>query len=168
MAGNAFIKLTASSGPVKGEATQTGHVDEIEIGDFSWEVTSDTSFTKGGGASVGKATPGVCTWKHFYDTASPMLMLNCIQGTTFTEVDLAMLKNTGKDQPEVYFTMKMKGCFITKATIEAGEDGTVNQAIEMVFKNVEIGYQKQNNADGTLDKTVKNLKWDIPTMKASV
>jgi type VI secretion system Hcp family effector len=168
MAGNAFIALTAASGKVLGEATQTNHVDQVEIGDFSWEVTSDTSFTKGGGASVGKATPGVCTWKHFYDTASPMIMLNCVQGTTFSTVVLYMCKNTGNATPDVYFTMTMSMCYITKATIEAGEDGSVNQGVEMVFKNCKIEYKKQLNDTGKLDTTPKSFTWDIPTMKATV
>jgi type VI secretion system Hcp family effector len=165
--GNSFIKLTGPKGKVVGESMQDGHKDEIEIDDFNWEVTSDTSFTKGGGASVGKAMPGVCSWSHYYDTASPMIMLNCVIGTTFPEVKATMCKQTGDSKPEVYFTATMSDCYITKATINAGEDGSVKQSVEMVFKAIKIGYKKQLNS-GKLDSTEKSFKWDVPSMVGNV
>lgn len=167
MAGNAFMKLTGPKGKVVGESLQDGHKGEIEIEDFSWEITSDTSVTKGGGASVGKANPGTCSWKHYYDTASPMIMLNCVIGTHFPEVVAMFCKNTGDTKPEIYFTMTMTNCYITKATVEAGGDGAVNQAVEMVFKEVKIEYKMQENS-GKLASTAKSFKWNIPAMTGEV
>lgn len=165
MAGNSFLKLTSEKGPVKGESRQKPYDDQIEISDFSWEVTSDTSFTKGGGASVGKAVPGTCAWKHYFDTASPMILLNCVVGTHFKEIIATMCKSTGEKAPEEYFKMIMNNCFITKATIEAGEDGSVTQSVEMVFKEVYIDYKKQLDS-GKLDSSPKSFTWNIPVMEA--
>lgn len=163
MAGNAFIKLSGC----KGESRQKGFEGSggwIEIGDWGWEINNESSWTKGGGASVGKATPGILTWSHYYDTSSPVIFKNIIQGKHFDEIEIAMCKTTGGDVPERFFTMKMKAAFITKATMKGAEDGNVNQDVEMVFKDVEIEYKPQKN-DGKLDAGIKS-GWDIPTMTA--
>lgn len=166
MPGNSFLKIHGEA-DCKGESVQKGYIDHIEIDDFSWEITSDTSFTKGGGASVGKATPGTCSWKHYYDTASPYIMLYCVQGKSFSKVEINMLKQDGGATPKMYFKMVCEDVFITKATIEAGEDGSVNQQVEMVFKNVEIEYHKQDNKSNKILDEKKMFKWSVPAMEAT-
>jgi type VI secretion system secreted protein Hcp len=162
-AGNTFILFNGA----KGESRQKGFADgHIEIDGFRWEVTSDSSYTKGGGASVGKATPGTASFSHYYDTASPTMMAFCVQGKHFEKVTATMCKSTGGKTPEAYWVAEMDACYITKATTEAGEDGQVKQDIEFVFKKIEIKYKKQKD-DGALESTAKTFTWDLPTMEAS-
>lgn len=164
MAGNAFIKLKGATGESKQEGF-LGSEGWIEIGEWGWEIENESSWTKGSGAAVGKATPGKLNWSHYYDTSSPVIFRNITQGKHFDEVEIAMLKTTGGETPERYFTMKMKAAFITKATIKGGEDGNVNQDVEMVFKEVEIIYMPQKN-DGTLGGEIP-CAWNISTMKST-
>ena len=162
-AGNTFILFDGAKGESHQKNFDTGH---IEIDGFKWEVTSETSFTKGGGASVGKAQPGVASFSHYYDTASPTMMAFCVKGKHFDTVTATMCKSTGDETPKPYFIVVMKSCYITKATVDAGEDGSVKQDIEFVFKEVEIKYHMQKN-DGTLDAGAKTFKWNIPQMEAT-
>jgi len=164
MPGNSFIKFAGIS---EGESHQTGFEGSkgwIEIGDWSWDIEAETSFMKGGGAAVGKPTPGAMSWSHYYDKASPIIMGKIVGGTHFSEVELVMCKQTGKATPDRYFTVIMKQVFITKVSSKGGEDGSVSQDVEMVFKSVVINYLAQTN-DGPLEAAPKEFEWDIAAMK---
>jgi type VI secretion system secreted protein Hcp len=166
MPGNAFIKFKEVT---KGESQQDSHQGSkgwIEIGDWSWDIESETSFLKGAGASVGKPQPGSMSISHYYDLASPVIMSKIVQGTHFEEVHIVMLKQTGSEsgKGEVYYGMTMRNVFITKVSTKGGEDGSVNQDVEFVFKDVAIGYKPQDGAKGGLGTQV-NFIWDISKMK---
>jgi type VI secretion system secreted protein Hcp len=171
MPGNAFIKFETPDGKfAPGESLQEGHEGKdgwVEIGDWSWDVEAETSFTKGTGAAVGKPTPGTLSISHYYDKSSPVIMQYILKGTHFKSVTIDMLKQTGSAKgPEIYFQLRAKDVFITKVSSKGGEDGSVNQDVEMVFKAVSMGYKKQNN-NGTLDATIP-FGWDISQMNFNV
>jgi len=95
MPGNAFIKF---DGVPKGESTHTSHNGDngwIEISDWSWDIEADTSYLKGGGAAVGKPTPGTLSFSHYYDLSSPTIMQKIVQGKHFAKMHIVMLKQTG-------------------------------------------------------------------------
>ncbi len=165
MPGNAFIKFVGVNEGESLQETHHGSKGWIEIGDWSWDIESETSFLKGAGASVGKPTPGTLSFSHYYDTASPEIMSRIVRGTHFSDVHIVMLKQTGnmEGKGEVYFCMTMKFVFITKVSTKGGEDGSVNQDVEMVFKQVAIGYKPQTGKDGSLGKQ-RDFGWDISKM----
>jgi type VI secretion system secreted protein Hcp len=163
MPGNAFIKF---DGVKPGESMQEGFKGTdgwIEMGDWDWEIEADSSFMKGGGASVGKPMPAAMNFSHYYDRSSPVILNRIVSGTHFATMEVAMCKQTGSGKPERYFTLKAKNVFITKVANKGGEDGAVNQDVSMVFKEVEIDYKPQKN-DGSLDSEVK-FGWNIAEMK---
>lgn len=169
MPGNAFIKFV---GIDTGESTHETHNGEkgwIEISDWSWDIEADTSFLKGAGASVGKPQPGSLSFSHYYDTASPTLMLKIVQGKHFDKVHIVMLKQTGSDtgKGEPYFGITAEEAFITKVSSKGGEDGSVTQDVEMVFKTVAVGYQPQKLEGGGLGKQ-RDFTWDIGKMKTDL
>lgn len=162
MPGNAFIRFKKGSTHIEGESKQKGQLGKegwIEIGDWSWEVTADSNFMKGGGSSVGKATPGNLSFSQYFNRASKGLYSNIVKGTHFDEVELVMLKQTGEATPKVYFSLKAKEAFTTKVAVSGGEDGAVSQDVEVTFKSVTVEYFTQSN-DGTL-KTTNAWTWDI-------
>lgn len=166
MPGNAFIKFATVT---KGESTHETHVGTSgwnEITDWSWDIEAETSFLKGSGAAVGKPTPGNFSITKPYDTASPIIMKKIVQGTSFTDVWLHMLKQTGAEdgKGEVYFSMHFKDVFITKVSNKGGEDGAVSQDVEFVFKDAAVSYKRQLNGGG-LDQTPNEFSWDISKMK---
>ena len=164
MPGNAFIRFEAEAKKyAPGESQQIGHLgkDEgwIEIGDWGWDVEAEASHLKGTGAAVGKPNPGAINFSHFYDKSSPVLMQFIVKGTHFKTATIHMLKQTGKEQPELFFEMVCAGVFITKVGSKGGEDGAVNQDVEFVCKEIAIGYKQQTN-DGKLG-TMLPFKWNI-------
>ena len=163
MAVNAFLTFFDKA---DGESTKKGKEKWVEIQGWHWEIEAETSWTKGGGASVGKPNPGSMTWQHYFDTSSTVIMGYICTGKAFPKVEVQVMKTTGKGKPETYFTIHMEGAFITKVSTSGTEEGSITQTVEMVFKTIKIDYQPQDNKTGKLG-AVKTFSWDIPAGTAS-
>ena len=171
MALTALLKISGASGESRlsttedpnagGKVSNGSYKGWIELQGWDWDVEAETSWTKGGGASVGKPNPGKMNWEHYYDTSSNVILKFIWSGQAFDEVELHMLKSAGKKGLRVFFKMQMKGAFITKVSNNATEDGNVAQKVEMVFKEVTFSYAPQNDMDGSLGAMVP-VTWDIP------
>src|SRR5690349_4190892 len=129
MAVNAFISFFDKA---DGESIQKGKEKWVEMQSWDWEVEAETSWTKGGGASVGKPTPGRIAFQHRFDSASNVILGYICTGKAFPKTEIQMMKTTGKGIPETYFTMTMEGAFITKVSNAGDEEGNVLQRVEMV------------------------------------
>jgi type VI secretion system secreted protein Hcp len=159
MALNALINISGASGESKIKEKW------IEIQGWDWEVEAETSWTKGGGASVGKPNPGKMNWEHYYDTSSNSILTFIWSGRAFETITLNMMKGTGSagGGQQVFFEMVMQGVFITKVANSATEEGNVLQKVEMVFKDVFFSYRAQKS-NGALEPAV-SCGWDIPAGK---
>lgn len=169
MALNALMKISGA----KGETKQEGRYKSegwIELQGWDWEVEAETSWTKGGGASVGKPNPGKMNWEHSFDTSSTTILKYIFSGQAFDTIELHMLKGTGSQKgQQVFFKMVMNGAFITKVAQTATEEGNVVQKVEMVFKDVTFTYSPQIDQGpqaGTLG-AASSVTWDIPAGKVS-
>ena len=163
MAVNAFVTFYDKA---DGESIQKGKEKWIEIQGWDWEVEAESSWTKGGGASVGKPNPGKLNFEHYFDTSSTVILGYICTGKAFPKLQLEMMKTTGKGSPETYFTMTMEGAFITKVSNSGTEEGNVVQKVELVFKTVKIEYKPQDNKTGSLG-AAKVYNWNIPEGTAS-
>lgn len=168
MPANSFINFGTD---VKtGESVQAARLGTggwIELDDWSWDIEADHSNLKGTGAAVGKPNPGTLNFTHSFDLSSPVIMNKIVQGTFFATVKIDMLKQTGTDQPQQFFQIVMGNVFITKVSTKGGEDGGVTQDVDMVFKEISVGYKAQN-PDGTLDKAPLQFNWNIAQMNLAV
>ncbi len=63
MANNSFLSFFDRA---EGESIQKGKEKWVGIQGWDWEVQAETSWTKGGGASVGKPNPGELRFEHFF------------------------------------------------------------------------------------------------------
>ena len=166
MALNALMKISNA----KGETKQDGVYSQegwIELQGWDWDVEAETSWTKGGGASVGKPNPGKMNWEHYYDSSSGQILTFIWSGRAFEKMKLQMLKGTGAGQ-QVFFEMLMQGVFITKVANSATDDGNVLQKVEMVFKEVDFTYRTQTSTGsqaGKLNSGELTCGWDIPAGK---
>lgn len=162
MAVNAFISFFDKA---DGESVQKGKEKWVEILGWDWEVEAESSWTKGGGASVGKPQPGTMNFEHSFDSSSTVILGYICSGKSFPKVELQMAKTTASGRPETYFTMVMEGAFITKVANSGTEEGNVTQRVGMIFKTVKIDYKPQDKS-GQLG-VVKSYNWDIPAGTAS-
>jgi type VI secretion system secreted protein Hcp len=163
MAVNAFLTFFDKA---DGESIQKGKEKWIEIQGWDWEVEAETSWTKGGGASVGKPNPGKMAVQHLFDTASTVILGFICTGKAFPKAEIQMTKTTAKGGRETYLTMTLEGVFLTKVSQSGDAEGNVVQKIEMVFKTVKIEYKPQNAKDGSLG-VGRTFNWDIPAGTAS-
>jgi len=163
MAINAFINFF---GIAQGESIQKGKENWVEIQGWDWEVDAETSWTKGGGASVGKPNPGRLHFVHRFDTSSTVILGYICSGQVFPKVELQIMKTAGKEIPETYFTMTIEDVFITRVSNSGAEDGAIFQRVEVVFKTVKIEYKAQDNMTGSFG-AVNSFNWDIPSGKVS-
>jgi type VI secretion system Hcp family effector len=169
MPGNSFILFGTADVP-EGESPQTvrsGSKGWIEISDWSWDIEAEHNNLSGTGAAVGKPNPGTLTITHSWDTSSAAILTKIVQGKSFAKVYIDMLKMTGGDKAEQFFQVVMANVFITKVSTKGSEDGKVTQDVDMVFKEVSVGYKAQNN-DGTLISAPLSFPWSITTMQTSV
>lgn len=163
MSANTFISLFDKA---DGESTEAGKEKWIEVQGWDWTVEAESSWTKGGGASVGKPVPGRLRWEHRFDLASPVIIGFICTGKAFPKVELQMTRADGDGAPQTYFTMKLEGVFVTKVAHASADDGTITQDVEMVFKKVAIEYKPQSSADGSFGQA-KTVEWDISSRGAS-
>jgi type VI secretion system secreted protein Hcp len=163
---NAFMQI----GKALGESKQDPYVDWIELQGWEWEVEAETSWTKGGGAAVGKPSPGKMSWEHSWDRSSAVILNFICTGAAFPTVKLEMAKSTGDQGRKKFFTILMEEAFITKVTQSATDEGNVLQKVEMVFKTIKIEYFQQGiqkNNPGAL-QSVGSFFWDIPAGKSTM
>ena len=169
MPGNSFIQFTKPDGTVfAGESFQQGHLAKdgwLELSDWSWDIEAETSFLKGSGAAVGRPQPGTLSITHNFDKSSPIILKNIVLGTHFGTVRVDMLKQTGAGKPQVYFQLIAKHVFVSKVSSKCGEDGAITQDVDLVFKEVAVGYRKQEQ-NGKL-AVMKQFAWNIAEMNTS-
>ena len=165
MALSAFMNFSGA----RGESKQQGYEGWVEIQGWDWDISAETSWIKGGGASVGKPNPGAMNFEHYYDSASPAIMAFICSGKSFDTVKLHMCKTTGGQKLEAFFMMTLTDAFITKVACSADDTGNVVQKVELVFKQVEIDYKEQKGTPGkpgALGPPI-NYKWNIPAGTSS-
>jgi type VI secretion system secreted protein Hcp len=168
MPGNSFILFGTADVPV-GESPQdvrNGKDGWIEISDWSWDIEAEHSNLKGTGAAVGKPNPGTLNFTHPFDLSSTAIMTKIVQGKHFPLVKIDMLKQTGEDKAQHFFQIVMTDVFITKVSTKGAEDGSVTQDVDMVFKEVSVGYKAQTNK-GPLEGMALQFDWNIAKMNLS-
>ena len=84
MALNALMKISNAAG----ESKLDGFSGWIEIQSWDWEVEAETSWTKGGGASVGKPNPGKMNWEHYFDKSAPVILRYISSGAMFDKIEM--------------------------------------------------------------------------------
>jgi hypothetical protein len=89
MAVNAFVTFYDKA---DGESIQKGKEKWIEIQGWDWEVEAESSWTKGGGASVGKPNPGKLNFEHYFDTSSTVILGYICTGKAVPKLQLEMMK----------------------------------------------------------------------------
>jgi type VI secretion system secreted protein Hcp len=111
MAFDAFLKIEG----IKGESTDKGHPEEIEISSFSWGVTNTGSAGSGGGGGAGKAVPQDFHFAAALSKASPSLMLACATGRHFPLATLTCRK-AGGSQVE-FLKIKLSDCLVSSYSL---------------------------------------------------
>lgn len=130
-------------------------------------VSAETSWTKGGGASVGKAFFDQIVITKRADIASNKIMALIAQGKSMANVEIVNTVTNGPGGIQVVNKIELKDVYITKitsSTVEGCADGCpgIAESYEMVYKAIRITTYSQDQK--TLKWTANPVQfiWNIP------
>ena len=137
--------------PIVGQLELAGVTSAVAA--FSWEVTADSSFTKGGGASVGKPNPGAIRFTKLIDPSSIPTLQKIATGTDYPSAVFTV--TFGKGNAVSTMVYEMQNLFVTKVT-QSAADGSVTEEVSFVFKAVKWTFTDSSG-------NVTTGTWDIPS-----
>ncbi len=107
-----FMRLSGGTPGIFGESALKGYDNWIELDSVGPGVTADSSWSKGGGASVGKPVPGDLVWTQSFDSSVPSMYSFLLTGKS---VPLATVEyvRTGDAGPVTYLQLAMTDVFFT-------------------------------------------------------
>lgn len=158
-ADRAFMRMTGGAPAVVGESRVEGYENWIELDAVAWEVTSETSWTKGSGVSVGKPEPGELAWTQAFDSSVPAMYPYLLGGVAVPAVTVELVKD-GAAGSTTFAQLVMTDAFFTALLFN---DATVHGAI--VFKTFTQSVWPLDQ-DGTRGSR-EAVTWDIPASTSS-
>jgi len=152
---DAFLKIEG----VPGEATATGHKDEIDIESFSMGVAR-TVVTGGGGTQTGRPQFTDISFSHQLDKASPLLMLRCAQGTVIPTAVLTC-RTVGAASSLVFYKITLTDVIVTSVSVGGASGGDrPTETFSLNYARIEWEYIPQLPTGGS--GTPVRASWNIP------
>jgi type VI secretion system secreted protein Hcp len=169
---DAFLKLDG----IKGESADDKHKGELDILSFSWGMQQTGSQASGGGGGAGKVRAHDFVMMKHVDAASPLLMLNCANGTHIKEANFVVRK-AGGTQLE-YLKIKLTDVLVSSYEPHAengnGAGGHLpavrngqevpTEKFSLNYSKIEFSYQAQG-ADGKAQGGPVLAGWDVKANK---
>ena len=145
MASNILIKFDG----IDGESVQADFNNWIEAQSLSFGINAPPNIG-GQGLGSGKGTPTGYTLTTEVGTHSPKLMEKMLNGTHHTTVTIKVLKTTGANKLEPYFTLDGTKGYVEHLSWSAGPDGKMYENISVQLETHKWEYKKQSTDDGSL------------------
>ena len=145
-------------GDIKGESTDRGHEDEIDILDISWSVSSPNRGATGASRRRGGAIVSDIQVTKAMDAASPKLFEACATGQVMREVVLTMAKDSG-DRPLDYLVITLTNVRVTDVSTSVSETGESSETISLNYAEIKVSYAEQAR-DGSKKGNVE-VTWQV-------
>jgi type VI secretion system secreted protein Hcp len=141
-----FLKIEgASSGPIKGEASDANHRDEIEVLAWSWGMEGNNIH----GQARARMNMHELKITKLVDSATTALMSSLRNNEVLKKTVLTVRKAGGQD-PVEYFRITVEKGRVTSLVAQSGEDddpARLTEHLSIAFSKVEVEYVPQG-ADG--------------------
>jgi type VI secretion system secreted protein Hcp len=145
MAVDLFLKLDG----IDGESKDTKHSKEIDVLAWSWGMSQSSHAGLGGGVTAGKVNIQDFSVTKYIDKATPVLLLNCCNGTTIKKADFVARKAGGKGGPVEYLKITLKEILVTSvSTGGSGGEDKFTENVSLAFDEVEVVYTEQTDTGG--------------------
>jgi len=145
--GDMFLKLeSARQGPIKGEARDPSHKDEIQILRWSWGMRAQTAL--GGAGPSGKTSVHELSVVKRVDCSSTALMSAMRSNDLIKKVVLTVRK--AGENPLEYIKITLQNARITVLDVESGlfgDDAELIENLSLAFQRISVEYVPQG-ADG--------------------
>lgn len=159
MAFDTYMKIDG----VDGEATATGHENQIEIFSFSWGASNPTTVGSGStGIAASRVSISSFNVVKKTEKSSATLFSRCCTGTHIPTVEVTMRKASGEGGQKPFLVYKFTDVMVESIqwSGSSGGDDTPTESLSLAFAKVEIEYQQQDTKGGTVGKPVK-ASWDL-------
>ena len=144
---------------VNGESADNTFKNAMEIISWSWGLTQSGTTHTGAGSGAGKVNVQDLSFTKYVDTASPVLMQSCMNGSPFPTATLTMRK--AGSNPLVYLVITMSNVIVSSHShATSSSDDRQTETITLNFGKVSYVYTPQK-ADGTGGAGITTT-WNIP------
>jgi type VI secretion system secreted protein Hcp len=160
MASNMHMKITGPD--IKGESTDAGHVDEIELLSFSHGVSRSIGprSTAGSGATGHSNHQDVSIAK-WIDKSTPEIQKFLCGGQQFGEVTITIDKTNAQGTVIPYMKYILSNVIISSAQIGGGSGGDLaTETVSLNYDKIKWEYTATNAADGAAAGAVP-FTWDV-------
>jgi type VI secretion system secreted protein Hcp len=138
MSNDIFIKIDG----ILGESEDAAHPGEIQVANWGWKMSQQSSMMSGSGGGPAKATVEDLVFFHKVDRASPNLMSYCLTGKHISKAVLTMRKAGGI--PLDFLRITMSDVIITGVEMSASYE-----QVRMSFASVRQEYLLQDAQGGS-------------------
>ena len=155
VADDMFLKFSQD---ILGDSTDPQHPNEIVLLSYTLGVTAETSWTKGGGASVGKPNPGDLQFTAAMNRSTPTILKYITTGRAVPSATLTVRSHGVGNKPGFeYAKYTFEGTFFTSVGQGLTGAGRAINAVSFVYKTLRV----QIFAPGS-PGAVSCVLWDIP------
>lgn len=158
------VYMNYNSLAIKGDVTEEGHKNWIELNSFQWGVGRGISSPVGSSADRESSAPSVSevTVTKAQDVASVGLLTEAYQGDGVT-VTIEFTR-TNKDKQDVYLSFELTNTMISGYSTSSGGDRP-SESLSLNFTKVMF---KSTQLDATgAEATGASITYDLSTAKAS-
>lgn len=136
---------------IKGESTDGGHKDWIEVSDVTWSVYQPRAgvASTAGGLTTGRAELSNLSFKKLADISSPVLQQTCAMGKTIPKAVIQFMRADSDGKPINYYTVEVENVMVSSVTPESSEGGIVTEQVHLAYSKMKWKYTKQSVRGGT-------------------
>jgi len=135
---------TKRAGKVKGEATESGHADDIHVVGWQWGLTAGSAV--GHTQATSRRSYSALTVYKQIDAATTALMSALATNDEVKEAKLTMRRAGGSQ--EDFFIVTLQQARITSVQHTGEADGTTRETLTIAFTKVEVEYRPQKTSGG--------------------
>ncbi|NHZ89855.1 type VI secretion system tube protein Hcp [Massilia sp. CCM 8733] len=146
MATDVYLQLDG----IKGESTDAGHKDWIEVSRVTWSVYQPGASTAStsGGLTTGRAELSDLSFKKLADMASPILQQHCAMGKTIAKASFQFMRADGDGKPVNYYTVDLENVIVSSVTPDSGDSGIVTEYVHLAYSKMKWKYTRQGIKGG--------------------
>ena len=163
MAFDAFLKIEG----IKGESTDAGHKDQIEVLSYSFSAAQQggAAVSRTGGGTGGRADLGDFSIVKVLDLSTPNLFKYCASGKHIPSVVLELV--SADENPHTYMKYTLSDAIVSSCRPGGSSNGEGTRPLEEIsfrFSKIELEYTPFDNTGKA--GAAQKAGWDLATNKA--
>jgi type VI secretion system secreted protein Hcp len=143
MAGNMFLKFEEPE--IKGESTDSGHKDEIQVLSWSHSFNQPTKSTRSsaGGGTVEQANHSDFSFSKYLDAATDDLLKYCWNGKQIGKATLQCYRSDGENKSILYLEVMFEDVIVSNVSLGGGSGDLPTENISLAYGKVTYKYKSQ-------------------------